>query len=189
VPVEIGQTYVSEGWSQKIMPFKDFLNNHVTSNDRQQLGYLAQHNLFQQIPDLRQDFTIPDLCYVDTGFLHNEPLINAWFGPKNTVSPLHTDPHHNIFVQVIGYKYIRIYPDTASNMYAREQENGLDMSNTSSIDLEKEYDEIFRSRFKEFPSDGYVEAVVGPSDAVFIPKGHWHYVKSLSTSFSISFWI
>ena len=28
----------------------------------------------------------------------------------------------------------------------------------------------------------------GPDDALFIPHGHWHYVRSLETLLSVNFW-
>ena len=32
------------------------------------------------------------------------------------------------------------------------------------------------------------DVVLGPGDMLFIPKGHWHYVRALTTSVSINFW-
>ena len=59
-------------------------------------GYLAQHQLLDQITELRSDILIPDYCHCGT----SEPRINAWIGPNGTVSPAHQDPEHNIFAQV-----------------------------------------------------------------------------------------
>jgi lysine-specific demethylase 8 len=40
---------------------------------------------------------VPDYCYAGGGELQS---LNAWFGPDGTVTPLHHDPHHNLFAQV-----------------------------------------------------------------------------------------
>ncbi len=34
----------------------------------------------------------------------------------------------------------------------------------------------------------YTEVILGPGDMLFIPSNCWHYVRSLTTSFSINFW-
>ena len=43
-------------------------------------------------------------------------------------------------------------------------------------------------RFPAVRQAEYTEAVLGPGDALFIPHGHWHYVRSLETSLSVNFW-
>ena len=210
VPVEIGRSYVDEGWGQKVIPFKDFLARYVTSpNQSTETGYLAQHNLFTQIPSLRKDISIPDLCWAsvpehpfDSTKDHatvDEPHLNAWFGPAKTITPLHTDGYHNLLCQVVGTKYVRLYPPAATEkMMPRQKEDGIDMSNTSGLDVgvlegwdeipEDMTESVLEEMEKALQGVEYWECVLGPGDTLVIPIGWWHYVRSLSISFSVSFW-
>lgn len=43
-------------------------------------------------------------------------------------------------------------------------------------------------RFPEFVKAPYLECVLQPGEVLFIPVKHWHYVRSLELSFSVSFW-
>lgn len=66
VPIEIGQSYTDEGWRQEIMTFDRFLEDFILQGDNaEEIGYLAQHDLFGQIPDLRADIEVPDYCFAD----------------------------------------------------------------------------------------------------------------------------
>ena len=207
VPVEIGRSYTDSGWGQSIITFKDFLSTYLlcdpTNTQEKAIGYLAQHDLFSQVPTLRNDISIPDYCYTDPpppargSPLGNKeqqpslegPLLNAWFGPAGTVSPLHTDPYHNILCQVVGKKYIRLYnPSESEKLYPKGLEGGgVDMSNTSEVDVEAT-DEIIDKEYPLFRKAEYLETILNDGECLYIPVGWWHYVRSLTVSFSVSFW-
>lgn len=71
VPVEIGRQYTDDEWTQRIMPWEDFLTSagflHSCSSkdDEAQRGdvYLAQHTLLDQFPLLQRDILVPDYVY------------------------------------------------------------------------------------------------------------------------------
>ncbi|MCJ1301412.1 hypothetical protein MMC08_004212 [Hypocenomyce scalaris] len=205
IPVEIGRSYTDEGWGQSIITFKDFMQKYLLNEGQaEKTGYLAQHDLFSQIPSLRNDISIPDYCYTspppppagtpqaDKDIPHlAEPLLNAWFGPAGTISPLHTDPYHNILCQVVGKKYVRLYnPHESEKLYPRGVEDGgIDMGNTSQVDVEAVKQEgVPGTQFPLFREATYVETILSEGECVYIPVGWWHYVRSLTVSFSVSFW-
>ncbi|KAF4548095.1 Hypothetical protein D9617_32g092150 [Elsinoe fawcettii] len=161
VPVEIGRSYTDDNWTQEIMTFRRFLNDHLLYPDPDFVGYLAQHDLLDQVPSLTGDTITPDYCYAEPPDdipdnipkrqpKLDEPIRNTWLGPGGTVSDLHTDPYHNILCQVIGRKYIRLYaPDETDKLYPRgSDEMGINMNNTSLVDISlarKLYDSDSRS--------------------------------------------
>ena len=146
------------------------------------IGYLAQHPLFEQLPNLRRDFSVPPCCSV--GSLQH---VNAWLGPAGTVTPLHFDSYDNVLTQACGYKRVRLYPASQTpNLYVKAAGgDGLDaQGNVSAVDIEAPD----LARFPDFAKAEGCEAVIGPGDGLFIPAGCWHHVRSLSTAFSVSFW-
>jgi hypothetical protein len=176
-----------------------------------EIGYLGQHNLFHQIPKLQQDIRTPDYCYTAPPEVTpasrlglpsvppvDEPQKNIWLGPKGTRTPLHTDPYHNIFCQVVGYKYVRLYPPAATeSVYPRgDDENGINESNTSQVEIRldrgRQEGNVAVEDPDSFPlfmaQKNYYEVVVGPGECLYIPAGWWHYIESLTASYSVSFW-
>ncbi|XP_029680854.1 bifunctional peptidase and arginyl-hydroxylase JMJD5-like isoform X3 [Formica exsecta] len=112
VPIEIGYSYTEEDWTQHLVNFSEFLQKHVIANNSE-VGYLAQHQLFEQIPELKEDFEVPEYCCFsdneDKDMESSDVDINAWFGPVGTVSPLHFDPKNNLLSQIICIPMIPNY--------------------------------------------------------------------------------
>ncbi len=181
VPVEIGSKYTEDDWSQKLLTVEEFIDRYITG-DSKEIGYLAQHQLFDQIPELQRDISIPTYCSLTSDDADEEDVdINAWFGPKGTVSPLHFDPKHNLLAQVVGCKYIKLYaPDQTQHLYPA---SGL-LSNTSQVDVEN----VDNNKFPNFKDAKCTECILAPGDLLYIPPKYWHYVRSLDVSFSVSFW-
>lgn len=111
IPVEVGSDYRAEDWSQRMMGWDHFLDhlaneqNHDSTTDsgkgEPSVLYLAQHNLLSQFPSLRDDIVVPDYVYscppAPPEYPEYRPpgnddqlVVNAWLGPKGTISPAHT---------------------------------------------------------------------------------------------------
>ena len=43
-------------------------------------------------------------------------------------------------------------------------------------------------KFPLFPQAIYSEFILHPGQMLYIPPKHWHYVRALDISFSVSFW-
>ncbi|KAE8283368.1 Lysine-specific demethylase 8 [Larimichthys crocea] len=181
VPVEVGTRYTDEEWSQTLLTVNGFIDRYILNKDEAAVGYLAQHQLFDQIPELKEDIRLPDYCCLGDGD-EDDITVNAWFGPGGTVSPLHQDPQQNFLAQVIGSKYIRLYsPEDTDKLYPHQSQL---LHNTSQVEVENPDTE----RFPEFAKAPYLECVLQPGEVLFIPVQHWHYIRSLELSFSVSFW-
>jgi len=81
----------------------------------------------------------------------------------------------------MGRKYVKLYSDQMTpNLYPHQ---GL-LSNTSEIDAEC----IDDAKFPLATQAEFTHAVLEPGQMLYIPAGHWHYIRSLDISFSVSFW-
>jgi hypothetical protein len=167
----------------------------------EQIGYLAQHALIEQLPSMQDDFEPPQYCAL--GELSN---INTWLGTSGTVTSLHFDSYDNLLTQVAGYKYVRLYhPSQTPFLYRYAPESGSEgqgkgkekeemaISAQSAqaqgnfsvvVDIEKPD----WTRYPLLREAAYTETLLGPGEMLFIPRNCWHYVRSLTTSFSLNFW-
>ncbi|KAL1747513.1 hypothetical protein HDZ31DRAFT_61135 [Schizophyllum fasciatum] len=215
VPVEVGQDYRAEEWSQELMPCDVFLSHldfydQPRKVDSPSILYMAQHDLFMQFPALKADLLIPDYVYACVGPEDYKPpanedrlILNAWLGPAGTLSPAHTDPFFNLYVQVVGRKTVWLAPPSASSsMYAyadsqvpasasKADPASTMLGNTSRVDVFTADEPASQDAFPDFWDNVVGSAsrvTLDAGDVLFFPPGWWHAMRSEETSFSVSMW-
>ena len=206
IPVEIGRHGGGEeasSWSECFSTVDEFFKQYIipsctacshsaydpitaSAPPAEIVAYLAQHALFDQFPSLKRDFTPPsDFCKRCNGG-RGVQRTNAWLGTHGTKTPLHFDSYDNFLCQVTGAKFVRLYsPDVSSSkMYVSSESATTNQGNISPVDPEKPD----LDAYPKFATVQGLDVVLKEGDALFIPRGYWHYVRSLSTSFSMNFW-
>ncbi|XP_075970835.1 jumonji domain containing 5 [Anticarsia gemmatalis] len=179
VSIEVGSKYTDSNWTQKLVTMEEFIDQYIYQN-KGPVGYLAQYQLFDQIPELKEDILEPEYCCFSKS---NKPVeVSAWYGPKGTVSPLHHDPKKNLLTQVIGEKRLFIFsPSDSQYLYPHDHEL---LKNTAQVDPRKPD----LKKHPRYASATPYFCILKPGQMIYIPPKWWHFVESLSISFSVSFW-
>ena len=118
-----------------------------------------------------------DLGQLDTYLAHEGDYPNGmvWIGGAGTFTPLHHDLTNNLLVQLVGTKTVRLVPPSESRkLYAAGVFSDVE-------DLDDP------ARIAAFPAAASVRGFsfdLEPGDALFIPVGWWHQVRS--KTFSVS---
>ncbi|SRR5258708_4661392 len=139
--------------------------------------YLAQWNILDEFPRLRQDFAIRTLW---PGWRHTWEFV--FIGPSKTITGVHYDFPNNWFCQVKGTKEVILFPPSEARYMCRSKK--YDWGATlSDIDISR-LSELPRER-EEFAKARGLYARVEAGDALFIPKETWHSVVALTPSISL----
>lgn len=161
------------------------------------VGYVAQHLLFEQAPELIE--TIGTRALELAGDADPRGTVRRgrlWLGPEGTVTPLHYDHHQNVLFQLVGSKLVLLCEGRAGGREggAEGGEGGDEgaapfypcdgVPNASRVDAELP-DPIAHPRFAEVERRA---CVLRAGESLYIPRGVWHYARSLSASLSLSFW-
>ena len=186
VPVEYGTAFESHGvgvtslsrFAQSFLaPSNDAHDGAPSSTN---VAYVSQHQLFHQIPELCETFTVPP--YALGRVSPETSAINIWLGTSGTRTSLHRDPYLNLLCQVAGFKYVRVYDDAQTQYLAPDVLRAGNKNTFTRSPLDPELE-------RSVPTAAvFVEHILRPGDVLYIPKNHWHYVRSLTTSVSINFW-
>lgn len=169
-----------------LMKALDFNRQNTSSPSKLLELYIAQSSLPDLPPALLEDVPTPELVLkAGKGDVYNSSI---WLGTEPTYTPLHRDPNPNIFSQLCNHKLIRLMPPSTGDrlfyqVQARIRQQGNSRIRTSSM-MEGQEREVLHEVVWETgsPPEGMVEAELGPGDALFIPNGWWHSVKSKGSS-------
>ncbi len=161
---------------RRTVRFAEFLKHSLTaSNDTYLTAYNSEGNrtFWASLQG--------DLGAIDAYLNHDDEHGSGfpWIGGAATFTPLHHDLTNNLLVQLVGEKsLILVPPSETANLFACE---GVF---SELIDLD---DPVRRARF---PLANAVEGYrvdLSPGDAIFIPVGWWHQVRSRSFSVSVTY--
>lgn len=172
-------------------------NSTVDHDSRLKSLYIAQTPLDSLPPTLQSDLPVPQLIKsVGKGDIYASSM---WVGLEPTYTPLHRDPNPNLFVQLKGTKEIRILPPFAGRVLYRSVLESIGQGGNPNLrgmemmqgpELLPLRDAIWGAKAKE--SSEILKAEVSEGDALFIPKGWWHSVRSLKDAgrlnVSINWW-
>jgi LPS sulfotransferase NodH len=99
------------------------------------------------------------------------------FGPEGTVTPLHRSSGNAFIAHVTGRKRYRLVP--ASQWQFVYVSGGI----FSDVDAERPAIDLH----PKFADATLIDVVVNPGEALFVPLGWWHHVRTLDICMSISF--
>jgi hypothetical protein len=167
-----------------------------------QKGQMTLKAALEKLADLANEAS-PSSLYIQStpadGCLPDFPAKNANLLLPNTVRPrvwignavrvqTHYDLSDNIAVVVAGRRHFTLFPpDQLANLYVGPFENTLAGSPVSLADIEKpDFDRYPKLRVALAAG---LTAELEPGDAIYIPYGWWHHVRSLSAlNMLVNYW-
>lgn len=168
---------------------------HSASTDPLQI-YIAQSALPDLPQQLQDDLPTPEIVQrAGKGDIYSSSI---WLGTEPTYTPLHRDPNPNLFCQMYSQKVVRLLPPSIGDRLFFEvqvqiRKQGSSRIRTSDMMQGEErialHDTVWEN---ESPPDEMHEVELKAGDALFIPDGWWHSVKSVESdgrlNASVNWW-
>jgi hypothetical protein len=139
--------------------------------------YLVANNHFFERPIAGSLLT--DITYDERVLDPDSPPSQTffWYGPAGTVTPLHHDTSNVLLTQVRGSKQVVLVPALESYRVYN------DVAVYSPVDPER----ADPDRYPLFADATSMTVTLNAGEALLIPVGWWHHVRSLEVSISASF--
>jgi cupin-like protein len=156
----------------------------VLSELLEQLGANGAPSLYMmaRLPELpaawRERITTPVYC-ADAPWLASK----VWLSPTGSVTMTHRDAADNLHLQLLGSKRFTLF---AATQTAGLYPNSLFSSVPHGCKVDPEAPDLARyPRFRDVLAD---RAELAAGDGIYIPRGTWHHVRTMTDSLSVNFW-
>lgn len=178
VQVEVSQDQIFANPERKTerepMKVRDYLSlNHMNGSRY----YLAQTSMDGEMLPLAADVPLDNALSVD---MRCQKML--WLSRGDCVTPLHYDGLQNLFVLFSGRKRFTLFSPQQSILLYPANKKGKERF--SLVNVERADAERFPLYRKAEPLVIDLEA----GDALFIPAGWWHHVRSFGRSLAVSLW-
>lgn len=149
--------------------------------------YLVEYPLLQQFPELAGQFREAVVGATATAVA---PRTMAFLGPAGTVTSLHYDNYENYFQQVMGAKFFRLYPPSTPRWLLKPGDSCSSATNSGAATSPTCAAHFSSLRtLEDLPTAqtaDSVDIILEAGDSLLIPPRWWHYVESLTPSFSLA---
>ena len=156
------------------LKFKDYIEKVISQKTK---SYLAVFHLFKAFPQLKEHINYEN---VKKHSVHCNVL--SWIGPKGAITGFHADWSENINISIKGKKkFYLVSPKYNEFMYpSKKFERATILSNVNLKDVDE-------SKFPLFKKAKIIKVILEEGDALYIPRGWWHYAESLTPTINVSF--
>jgi hypothetical protein len=112
---------------------------------------------------------------------------NLWMNYTPSCSSLHYDPHHNLLCVIVGMKTVQLWPPSCTEKLRPFSAFGESPNHSQISDLMAS--PCLAAATALAQQDGHsFQVVLQPGDALFIPAGWWHLVRSNTQTIAVNFW-
>lgn len=183
----------------KTMSFRDYLE--TLENLDSSYALREDTSLFEHCPGLLSELGyFSPFC--SKAHVADLKYIALWSGPANYVTGLHSDPGETLLFQITGSKEVTLFgPDESKFLYEEDQVFQKFEQGALELRRNRDYLEVLRdavrwSKVNPFDSDigkfpllinaRSIRGFIRQGDALYIPDGWWHSLRSLDVTISVS---
>ena len=202
VPLELSQTHVvlnaveddRDAFQRAEAPFGIFLDwaRQANANSAHRF-YIAQAPISRLPQGLQDDLPTPEIVTTaGKGDLYDSSI---WLGVSPTYTSLHRDPNPNLFLQLAGQKAVRLVDPAIGDAIFQRVQSVLGKNTSTRFrgeEMMKGQDRLLLEAMiwndtqnQELVFTGF-EADLEAGDALFIPNGWWHSIRSVGNGITAS---